>query len=178
MTTNDIIHDKTVIGTEKVDVSKKAVVDSTVKTQSKPFDVTAKDKTKMEAEKVVLGAKKIDVEITEKARLDQTSHSKDHAGIDAEKMEKAQAPSNKTRENSGFGARVVEKDPLAKNAKADEKIMPHMDKNKDVIGVGKELEKKANLGAEKKNSGVDSEKTQVKSAEETKHQSGTVKDRS
>jgi hypothetical protein len=52
MTTSEIIHDKTVIGTEKVDASLKAPVNNIVKTHSTPSDMVNKDKAKIEADKV------------------------------------------------------------------------------------------------------------------------------
>jgi hypothetical protein len=47
MTTAEIMHDKTVISTEKVDISKKAVVDSTIKT----MEPEVREKRKVEGGK-------------------------------------------------------------------------------------------------------------------------------
>ena len=57
MKTTETIHDKTVIGTEKVDPSIKASVDKIVKTHSEPSDIVNKDKANMGADKVAGSAK-------------------------------------------------------------------------------------------------------------------------
>jgi hypothetical protein len=85
MTSMDTIGDKAVTGAENVDASKKEVVDSTVRTYSKPFDVTARDNAKIAAEKAVIAAKKLDLETREKTHLDTSNLSKTNAGTGAEK---------------------------------------------------------------------------------------------
>lgn len=75
MTTTEIMNDKTVIGTEKVDLSKKASEDKIVKTHSEHSDNVNKNKAKMEADNVVGSAKKVDAALRGPADSTIKTHS-------------------------------------------------------------------------------------------------------
>jgi hypothetical protein len=92
MTTTEIMHDKKVLGTEKVDASIKAPVDKFGKTHESS-DIINMEKAKFDADKVSGSAKKLDAALREPADNVIKAHSepsdmvnKDNARIEADKV--------------------------------------------------------------------------------------------
>jgi hypothetical protein len=91
MTTNEIMHDKKVLGTEKVDASIKAPVDKFGKTHESS-DIINMEKAKFEADKATGSAKKVDASLNGPADNVVKTHSepsdkvsRDNVKIEADK---------------------------------------------------------------------------------------------
>jgi hypothetical protein len=70
MTSTDNTEVKSVVGNEAVEAPRKAVVESTVRTYSKPFDITAKDNAEIAAKKLFDDARRAEMEIAERKNID------------------------------------------------------------------------------------------------------------
>jgi hypothetical protein len=92
MTTTEIMHDKKVLGTEKVDASIRAPADKFGKTHESS-DIVNMEKAKFEADKVAGSAKKVDAALREPADNVIKTHSepsdlvnKDNVKVEADKV--------------------------------------------------------------------------------------------
>jgi hypothetical protein len=70
MTSKELTENKDVVGEPKVEVLNREYFSSTERAYSKPFDITARDNARIEADKMAIEAGRVEMESIERNKID------------------------------------------------------------------------------------------------------------